>query len=168
MLPYPFKKKVVCGDMSWPKQALGQKSRVNFQSFWCTFSARACALGSHIKVGSNQSLLQMRCFFSKNELKFGVLSRESKNSMKMERRFFVVVQYLLDVALHSTIIFGWATMRLIFDLEFPDFPAKSSALIFTLSLSLTGLWLIFVGWIRDSISFGWSRIGTGIFLLFFG
>ena len=89
--------------------------------------------------------------------------------MKLERRFFVVLQYLLDVALHSTIIFGWATMRLIFDLEFPDFPAKSSALIFTLSLSLTGLWLIFVGWIRDSISFGWSRIETGVsILIFFG
>ena len=80
----------------------------------------------------------------------------------VERRLFVVLQFLLDAALHANILFGWATMRLIFDVEFPDFPAKSSALIFTLAMSLTGSWLIFVGWIRDSISFGWSRLGIGV------
>ena len=86
---------------------------------------------------------------------------------RLERQFFVVLQYMLDVALHAHILFAWATIRLIFDVEFPEFSAKSSALIFTLSLSLTGFWLIFVGWIRDSISFGWSRIETGVFIFIF-
>ena len=72
----------------------------------------------------------------------------------LERRFFVVLQFLLDAVLHANTLFGWAIMRLIFDVEFP---AKPSALIFTLAI-----WLIFVGWIRDSISFGWSRLGIGV------
>ena len=79
--------------------------------------------------------------------------------ISVDRKFFVVLQYLLDCALHSNIIWGWATMRLIIEIEFPNFPPKIAALLFTAALSLSGVWLIFVGWIRDKVSFGVSRIG---------
>ena len=80
----------------------------------------------------------------------------------LERRFFVVLQYLIDTALHAGVIWGWASLRLIFESEFPEFSTKKIALLFTICMAVTGVWLVFVGWIRDNISFGWSRIGTGI------
>ena len=77
----------------------------------------------------------------------------------MERKFFVVLQYLIDCALHSNIAWGWATTRLILEIEFPNFPSEIEALLLPVALSLGGVWLIFVGWIRDKISFGVARIG---------
>lgn len=80
----------------------------------------------------------------------------------MERRFFVVLQYLIDTGLHSNVIWAWATMRLIFGIEYPEFSAKMSALAFTIAFSVTGLWTILVGWVRDNKSFGLSRIGKEV------
>ena len=66
----------------------------------------------------------------------------------LERRFFVVLQYLIDTGLHSNVIWGLNSLKLVFIDEYPDFKPKMVALLFTLSLSVTGFWLLFVGWFR--------------------
>ena len=65
----------------------------------------------------------------------------------MERRFFIVLQYLLDTGLHSNVLWGLNSLKLVFVDEYPEFNSSMIALLFTISMSVSGFWIVFVGWL---------------------